>query len=76
MMHRPDRTTVLKKLNIPMLFIAGKYDNAIPLHDSLQLCHLPEISYFHVLAESGHMGMTEQSEKSKDILNDYLINLS
>jgi pimeloyl-ACP methyl ester carboxylesterase len=76
MMQRPDRTSVLKNLKIPMLIIAGKYDNAAPLNDLLKLCHLPEISYFHILSESGHMGMIEEVEKSKQILNDYLTNLS
>ena len=76
MMLRPDRTTILKNLKTPMLFVAGKYDNVIPLNDSLKLCHLPELSYFHILAQSGHMGMIEELEKSKAILNDYLINLS
>jgi len=76
MMQRPDRVASLKNLKIPVLFIAGKYDNAIPLNDILEQCHLPEISYFHILAESGHMGMMEESEKSNKILNDYLINLS
>jgi pimeloyl-ACP methyl ester carboxylesterase len=76
MMKRPDRTALLKNLKVPVLFIAGKYDDAIPLDDSLQLCHLPEISYFHILAESGHNGMLEEAEKSNAILNDYLINLS
>jgi pimeloyl-ACP methyl ester carboxylesterase len=76
MMQRPDRTSVLKNLKIPMLLIAGKYDNAAPLNDLLKQCHLPEISYFHILSESGHMGMIEELGKSNDILNDYLINLS
>ena len=76
MMQRPDRTSVLKNLKIPMLIIAGKYDNAAPLNDLLKLCHLPEISYFHILSDSGHMGMIEEVEKSNQILNDYLINLS
>ncbi|TMI82352.1 MAG: alpha/beta hydrolase [Bacteroidetes bacterium] len=76
MMRRPDRTSVLTNLKIPMLFIAGKYDNAAPLNDVLKLCHLPEISYFHTLSESGHMGMIEEGGKSNNILNDYLINLS
>jgi pimeloyl-ACP methyl ester carboxylesterase len=76
MMQRPDRTSVLKNLKIPMLMIAGKYDNAAPLSDLLKLCHLPEISYFHILSESGHMGMIEEVGNSNQILNDYLINLS
>jgi len=76
MMQRPDRRTILKTLEIPMLFIAGKYDAVIPVNDILEQCHLPEISYFHILANSGHMGMLEEAEKTNIILNDYLINLS
>jgi len=76
MMRRPDRTSIIKNLQIPMLFIAGKYDNAVPLNDVLKQCHLPEISYFHILAESGHMGMIEEPEKCNKILNEYLVNLS
>jgi len=76
MMQRPDRTSVLRNLKIPLLMIAGKYDNAAPLNDLLNQCHLPEISYFHILSESGHMGMIEEVGKSNQILNDYLTNLS
>ena len=76
MIKRPDRSSILKNLQIPMLFVGGKYDTAIPLSDILEQCHLPEISYFHILALSGHMGMLEEAGKSNTILNDYLINLS
>lgn len=76
MMLRPDRTAVLKNSEIPMLFIAGKYDNAAPLNDILKQCHLPEKSYFHILEEAGHMGMVEEAQKSNNFLNEYLINLS
>ena len=75
MIQRPDRTAVLKKSKIPVLFIAGKYDNAVPLKDSLQQCHLPEISYFHVFERSGHMGMIEEVKKSNEVLQKYLTNL-
>jgi len=76
MMQRPDRRALLKTLEIPVLFIAGKHDNVIPVNGILEQCHLPEISYFHILTKSGHMGMWEEAEKTNIILNDYLINLS
>jgi pimeloyl-ACP methyl ester carboxylesterase len=57
MMSRPDRTSILKNTKNPVLFIAGEHDNAIPLNDVLKQCHLPGKSYFHVLKNSGHMGM-------------------
>ncbi|HMG67904.1 MAG TPA: alpha/beta hydrolase [Chitinophagaceae bacterium] len=76
MMKRPGRISVLKNLEIPVLFIAGKFDTAIPLIDSLKQSHLPEKAYFHILSGSGHMGMMEEAEKTNAVLNDYLINLS
>ena len=59
MMERPDRTDVLKKLSIPVLFIVGTDDVAAPMDDLMQQVHLPAISYIHILQGVGHMGMLE-----------------
>ena len=72
MMKRPDRTHLLKKTENPVLFIAGEHDNAVPLDDVLKQCHLPEKSYIHVLRNSGHMGMMEETEKANGILEEFL----
>lgn len=72
MIKRPDRSSILKNLQIPMLFVAGKYDTAIPINDILEQCHLPDISYFHTLAASGHMGMLEEAGKTDKILQEFL----
>jgi pimeloyl-ACP methyl ester carboxylesterase len=72
MIQRPDRTSVLKTSKIPILFIMGKHDNAIPLQDGLKQCHFAENSYIHILRNSGHMGMQEESEKTNKILSDFL----
>lgn len=76
MIERPDRTPVLKETSLPVLFILGEYDTALPLKDGLQLCHLPEKSYIHILRKSGHMGMVEEPEKSTQLLKDYLLSTS
>jgi pimeloyl-ACP methyl ester carboxylesterase len=68
MMERPDRTAILTKSKIPVLFIMGEYDTAVPLEDGLKLCSLPEISYIHILSKSGHMGMIEEADSSNEIL--------
>ena len=73
MMNRPDRVNVLKTSEIPILFIAGEYDNAVPLKDVLEQCSLPQLSYIHILRQSGHMGMLEEAEKSNRILIDFLL---
>jgi pimeloyl-ACP methyl ester carboxylesterase len=72
MIRRPDRTDILKNAVKPVLFIIGKQDNAVPFQQSLQLTHLPVISYIHILEHSGHMGMFEETEKSNQILEEFL----
>ena len=72
MMERPDRTSVLKNTKNPVLFIAGEYDNAVPLNDVLKQSYLPEKSYIHILKNSGHMGMMEETEKANRILEEFL----
>ncbi len=75
MIKRPDRTDILRKTTVTVLFTMGKYDNAIPLEDGLQQCHLPEKSYIHVLQKSGHMGMLEEADESNRILEKFLLEI-
>jgi pimeloyl-ACP methyl ester carboxylesterase len=72
MIRRPDRTAVLKNARVPVLFLLGKYDIAVPFQDQLQQCHLPEISYIHILKHSAHMGMLEETVKSNLALGEFL----
>lgn len=72
MMKRPDRTDVLRKTTVPVLFILGLHDTAVPVEDGLKLCHLPEKSYIHILRNSGHMGMLEEPGKTNLILRQFL----
>lgn len=74
MMQRPDRTHVLKNSRIPVLFILGKYDNAVPLKQGLEQCSLADLTYIHVLENAGHAGMIEQPNESNTILSNYLKN--
>jgi pimeloyl-ACP methyl ester carboxylesterase len=69
MMNRPDKTNVLRGSKVPVLFIIGEEDTAIPLNDILRQTSLPQQSYIHVLENVGHMGMWEATEK----VNEYLL---
>ena len=71
-MERKDRTYLLKQNKLPVLFVIGKHDNAVPMEDSLKQCHLPILSYVHILNESGHMGMVEEPEKSNNYIDEFL----
>ena len=68
MIDRPDRTHVLTESKVPVLFVLGKHDNAIPFQDVLKQSYLPSISQVEILENSGHMGMREETEKSNKIL--------
>jgi pimeloyl-ACP methyl ester carboxylesterase len=72
MIQRPDRTAILKQTHLPVLFILGKYDNAVPLKDGLEQSHIPNLSYIHILSNSGHMGMIEEREEANRTLLDYI----
>lgn len=72
MMQRPDRTTVLKNSEVPVLFVMGRHDTAVPLQDGLAQCHLPGMAYIHVLEHSGHMGMVEEREKTARLLVQFV----
>jgi pimeloyl-ACP methyl ester carboxylesterase len=72
MMHRPDRTNILKMFKKPVLFIAGKHDNAVPFEQTMKQVHLPQLSYIHILEDSGHMGMIEEPEKSTAFLEAFV----
>ncbi|MEO5999120.1 MAG: alpha/beta hydrolase [Chitinophagaceae bacterium] len=72
MMERPDRRELLKQIDKPVLFVIGEHDSAIPFKDSMEQCHLPALSYIHILKNSGHMGMLEEVEKSNNILERFL----
>lgn len=74
MIHRPDRTAILKKFNKPILFIIGELDQAIPLQNSLQQCYLPSQSNVNILAQSAHIGMWEEKEKANQLVFNFLFN--
>lgn len=72
MMQRPDRTQVLRDTPLPVLFILGRHDTAVPPEDGLKQCHLPRHSHVHLFENSGHMGMVEEAEKANEKLLAYL----
>ncbi|RYY55426.1 MAG: alpha/beta hydrolase [Chitinophagaceae bacterium] len=72
MMARPDRSNVLKDSKVPVLFILGRHDTAVPIKDGLRQTGLPDLSYIHVLENSGHMGMLEEKEKTNEYISGFL----
>jgi pimeloyl-ACP methyl ester carboxylesterase len=74
MMHRKDRSEVLRKATVPIFFALGRFDLVLPLKDGLEQGSLGDLSYFHVLENAGHVGMMEEASETNTILLNYLTN--
>ncbi|HAO46564.1 MAG TPA: alpha/beta hydrolase [Ferruginibacter sp.] len=72
MINRPDRTHILRSFSKPILFIIGQYDNAVPFAHSMQQCYLPVESHIHILRNSAHMGMWEETHALNNFLLGFL----
>ncbi|HET7000251.1 MAG TPA: alpha/beta hydrolase [Puia sp.] len=72
MKNRPATTDVLLSITKPVLFIIGEEDKAVPMKDSLEQCHLPRISYIHILTHTAHMGMIENSSLCNSFVDGFL----
>ena len=71
MIDRPDRSEVLKEFKCPILFIIGKYDEAIPLDISEAAVKLRPNDKAYILPVA-HMGMFEAKEDCLTILEMFL----
>jgi len=72
MRDRIDRTSVLKSLDVPVLFIVGKNDNAVPLESSLLQISLAKTTHVLILDETAHMGMFERKKETLDFLKGFV----
>lgn len=76
MKHRADRTAVLEQATYPIMFIAGREDEAVPLEDIQSQCWLPSGSVsVHVLSNVGHMGMYEAPKLTVKLVEEFIRSL-
>ena len=76
MIARPNRTILLRETPLPVMFILGEHDKAVPFKHGLEQTHLPQHTYINILRNSAHMGMLEETAKSNEILGNFLLNHS
>ena len=72
MRDRPDQTAVLAQAKVPVLFLIGKKDLAVPIENSLNQTHLPNLSDIHIYEEVGHMGMFENKQATIDAIKGFV----
>lgn len=74
MRDREDYSSLLYKQEEP-LFIAGKYDTAIPLKDSKkQISNIKNQNNCHILENVAHMGMYESPSFIIEAINQFTLN--
>ena len=72
MMVRPDRTGLLKSLEIPILFIIGEEDKTLNLQDGLTQACMPGLSHVFIFPQTAHMGMWEATRRSNSSVMKFL----
>lgn len=72
MIDRPDRSDVLKNFSGAILLIIGAHDKAVPFEQSMRLTPLLQLGHIHILRNSAHMGMWEETNKMNAAILAYL----
>jgi pimeloyl-ACP methyl ester carboxylesterase len=76
MMQRKNRSSVLEKIHIPVLFVAGDEDMAAPKSDILKQVSKSKISVFFLWMDVSHMSMLECPEKLAGTLSTFISNIA
>jgi len=72
MMEREDKSMVLKKAKVPVLFIAGKDDQSSPLAYTLKQAAMPAIADVHIFSNSKHMSIFERKAEALNAIQSFL----
>ncbi|HEY8402705.1 MAG TPA: alpha/beta hydrolase [Cytophagaceae bacterium] len=72
MRDRADKLSLLKQTKLPVLFIIGKDDSAVPFEKSMEQSQIPAMAEVCILDQTGHMGMFEKKEESLKAVRDFV----
>jgi len=62
-MDRTDKKDVLERATWPMQWIIGDHDNATPMKEALEQCHLSAVSSVSIYKPCGHMSFLEMPNR-------------
>lgn len=71
MRDRLDRTHVLAALKVPVLYIVGKEDTAVPFDMSMAQIQIPKHCVVQILTHTGHMGMFERKKETLQMIEGF-----
>lgn len=73
MINRIDKRQVLKSSIVPVLFVIGKKDNAIPYQQMIEQASMPTIAKVEILEKVGHTSMYENKKELNSIINNFCL---
>lgn len=76
MRDRHDLTSVIKKFNNPIIFIAGEKDTVIPPETLQKLAKLAAKPHLYVIPNVAHMGMFEKEAETLNLIRGFLVKTS
>ena len=76
MRDRPDTSQVLRSFHGEILIISGENDSAIPVESLKKLTGLSPKIKLEIIKDIGHMGMFEAPEKTAEIIDAFLRNVT
>lgn len=71
MINRPERISVLENTKLPVQFVIGTEDNAVPLAQSMKQCSIPLKSQVDILQGIGHSSMIEAPKQLQLHVNSF-----
>lgn len=69
---RADSRDLLEEIDIPVMFIAGKKDNRIPIDLILKQASIPKHAELFILGDAGHMGFIEERDYCLKIIQCFI----
>jgi len=70
--QRRDRMAALAQLKMPVLVLAGEFDQPRPPHEAEEMADAIEHATYKVIADAGHISALEQSEEANRLLQTFL----
>lgn len=71
MINRPDRSHILQKTTVPVLFFIGEEDKAVNPADALAQTALPTVCMAKLVPGIAHMGMLEATAELNNTIGDF-----
>jgi pimeloyl-ACP methyl ester carboxylesterase len=72
MRDRLDSTDLLKKYHDRIMLIAGEFDQNVPLAASKEMAGILDVGNAHIMPDSAHMSLFEQSDLCNDAIRKFV----